>query len=109
MNELKRHFKPEFLNRIDETIIFNGMTEQMLSGIVDIMLAEVIEILKKKNVTVIFEKSLKEILLKEGFDPQYGARPLKRGITRVVMNPLSNKMLAGEITEGMMVSLGIKK
>jgi ATP-dependent Clp protease ATP-binding subunit ClpA len=71
MNELKRHFKPEFLNRIDETIIFNGMSEQMLSGIVDILLLEVSEILKKKNITVNFEKSLKEQLLKQGFDQQY--------------------------------------
>lgn len=65
MNELKRHFKPEFLNRIDETIIFHGMTKEMLSGIVDILLGEVTETLEKKNISVDFDDSLKEALLTE--------------------------------------------
>jgi ATP-dependent Clp protease ATP-binding subunit ClpC len=65
MNELKRHFKPEFLNRIDETIIFHGMTKEMLSGIVDILLGEVTETLEKKNISVDFDVSLKEALLTE--------------------------------------------
>jgi ATP-dependent Clp protease ATP-binding subunit ClpA len=64
--------------------------------------------LKKKNITVNFEKSLKEQLLKQGFDQQYWARPLKRAITRIVMNPLSNKLLSGEILEWSSIKLGIK-
>jgi len=107
-SELKRHFKPEFLNRIDEIIVFNGMTEEMLSGIVDILLSEVTQMLAKKNITISYDISLKKILLKEGFDRQYGARPLKRAITRLVINPLSVKLLAGEITEGSLIKLGEK-
>ncbi len=108
LSELKRHFKPEFLNRIDEIIVFNGMTEQMLLGIVDILLSEVTEMLVKKNITVSYDINLKKALLKEGFDPQYGARPLKRAITRLVVNPLSVKLLAGKIVDGAEIKLGIK-
>ena len=65
MGELKRHFKPEFLNRIDEIIIFHGMTEEMLSGIVDILLSEVTEMLEKKYITVTYSNALKQALLRE--------------------------------------------
>jgi len=96
-NELKRHFKPEFLNRIDEIVVFHGMSKEMLSGIIEILLDEVRELLQKKNISVEFDASLKEALLTEGYDPQFGARPLKRAITKLIINPLSEKMLAGEL------------
>jgi ATP-dependent Clp protease ATP-binding subunit ClpA len=85
------------------------MTKEMLEGIVEILLDEVREMLEKKNVTVTFGDSLKESLLKEGFDSQYGARPLKRAITRLVVNPLSTKMLSGEVEEGSEIRLDMKK
>jgi len=96
-NELKRHFKPEFLNRIDEIVVFHGMSKEMLSGIIEILLDEVRELLQKKNISVEFDALLKEALLTEGYDPQFGARPLKRAITKLIINPLSEKMLAGEL------------
>lgn len=93
---LKRHFRPEFLNRLDEIIIFNNLTKKDLEKIVDIQLARVTERLKKQHITLTITDKLKAYLAEKGFDPVYGARPLQRVIQRSILNPLAQMLLARE-------------
>jgi ATP-dependent Clp protease ATP-binding subunit ClpC len=97
---LQGFFRPEFLNRIDEIIIFEPLTETELRLIVDIMLKEVQERLDERQVTLELTDLAKEELVKEGYDRVYGARPLRRTIERRVENPLSKRILSGEFSEG---------
>ncbi|MGB6895867.1 MAG: AAA family ATPase [Dehalococcoidia bacterium] len=97
---LKQHFRPEFLNRVDEIIIFEPLTEKELAQIVELMLKEVQERLAERKVTLEATPAAKEALVKEGYDPVYGARPLRRTVQRRVENPLSSRILAGEFGEG---------
>ncbi len=96
--ELKRHFKPEFLNRIDEVIIFNPLDEDKLKDIVQIQLKEVTERLKEKGISLKLSKKALDFLAREGYDPQFGARPLMRSIQKYLLNPLSVKLLSGDIS-----------
>ncbi len=97
---LKQHFHPEFLNRVDEIIIFEPLTEKELGQIVELMLREVQGRLVEREVTLEATPAAKEALVKEGYDPVYGARPLRRTVQRRVENPLSSRILAGEFGEG---------
>jgi ATP-dependent Clp protease ATP-binding subunit ClpC len=97
---LRSFFRPEFLNRIDDIIIFEPLTEQELRPIVDIMLREVAERLKERQITLNLTDAAKEALVKEGYDRVYGARPLRRTVERRVENPLSRRILAGDFNEG---------
>ncbi|MBM3157823.1 MAG: AAA family ATPase, partial [Chloroflexi bacterium] len=97
---LKRTFRPEFLNRIDEVIIFQPLTEEQIRQIVDLIMKEVQKRLADRKITVTLTGEAKAWLAKTGFDPTYGARPLKRTIQREVENPLSKKILQGEFKEG---------
>ncbi len=97
---LKQSFRPELLNRIDEIIIFEELTEDQLHQIVELMLAELQERLIERRITVSLTPEAKSWLAKEGFDPVYGARPLRRAIQRHVENPLSKRILQGEFGEG---------
>jgi ATP-dependent Clp protease ATP-binding subunit ClpC len=97
---LQGFFRPEFLNRIDEIIIFEPLTEKELRLIIDIMLREVGERLSERQVTLELTDAAKDALVTEGYDRVYGARPLRRTIERRVENPLSKRILAGEIAEG---------
>lgn len=108
MNELKNHFRPEFLNRIDDIVVYNPLSEAVLEGIVDILLQDVTNLLAEKHITVTYGASLKKALIATGYDREFGARPLKRAITRMVVNPLSTKILSGELVEGESVELGVK-
>ncbi|HQO38610.1 MAG TPA: ATP-dependent chaperone ClpB [Candidatus Omnitrophota bacterium] len=104
--EFKRHFKPEFLNRVDETIIFNYLKESDMEKIVRIQLGQVVERLKENNnVGLSVSKKAVALLAKEGFDPVYGARPLKRLIQRRIVDPLALKVLEGEVKQGDTVSV----
>lgn len=94
MMELKNHFRPEFLNRIDDIIVYNALSESVLSGIIDILLQDVTNLLEDKHIHVSYSENLKKELLKVGYDREFGARPLKRTITRLVINPLSTKILS---------------
>ncbi|MBO8141270.1 MAG: ATP-dependent Clp protease ATP-binding subunit [Firmicutes bacterium] len=98
--ELRKTFRPEFLNRIDEVIVFHALGKEHLRQIVDIMLVTLIRELKDRGVQVEFTDRAKEILAEKGYDPQYGARPLRRAIQRLVENPLSEEMLKGRFQEG---------
>jgi len=99
-NALKRTFRPEFLNRIDEIVIFNSLSEENIKQIVDLMIRDLQKRLDEREVTIELTEEAKLWLSKEGFDPAYGARPLRRAIQRHVENPLSKSILKGEFGEG---------
>lgn len=97
---LKQTFRPEFLNRVDETIIFQPLTEDQIREIVDLMMKEVQARIEDRGITVTLTDDAKSWLAQEGFDANFGARPLRRAIQREVENPLSKKILTGEFKEG---------
>jgi len=98
--ELKRHFKPEFLNRIDAVLVFKPLTESEIEQIVEIMLKEVERRLADKSIKLIVTDKAKRHLAKKGYDPIFGARPLRRTIERLVEVPLSELIIAGKISDG---------
>ena len=97
---LRGHFRPEFLNRIDEIIIFDRLDEKQITHIVDIQLRRLLERLAKQNITLALDASAKKFLAAEGYDPAYGARPLKRVIQKEILDPLSLEILDGHFSEG---------
>jgi ATP-dependent Clp protease ATP-binding subunit ClpB len=97
---LRGHFRPEFLNRIDEIIIFDRLDASQITSIVDIQLQRLLSRLQKQNITLVLDDSAKKFLGKEGYDPAYGARPLKRVIQREILDPLSLEILDGHFGEG---------
>ena len=97
---LKSTFRPEFLNRIDDIIIFEALSAEQIGRIVDLVVKEVEARLAARRVSVSLTAAAKEWLAKEGYDPVYGARPLRRAVQRCVENPLSTKILAGDLSEG---------
>ncbi|MEE8469703.1 MAG: AAA family ATPase [Dehalococcoidia bacterium] len=97
---LKKAFRPEFLNRIDEIIIFEPLNEEQIRQIVDLLMKEVQKRLDDRKITVILTDEAKAWLAREGFDPMFGARPLRRTIQREIENPLSRKIILGEFNEG---------
>ncbi len=97
---LRAQFRPEFLNRIDETVIFNSLDEEQLSLIVEAQLRDVIQRLEEKKVHLEFDQSVIHMLAEKGFDPTFGARPLKRVIQREILNLVAKKLLAKEINPG---------
>ncbi len=97
---LRETFRPEFLNRIDEIIIFHPLTHEQVLQIVDLMISELSERLAERSITLQVTPAAKEWLVKEGFDPTFGARPLRRTIQRHVENTLSRKILRGEVRDG---------
>ena len=97
---LQAHFRPEFLNRVDEIVIFTPLTKADLAQIVDIQLERVAELMKERNLTLKVDRSAREYLAEEGYDPDFGARPLKRTIQREVQDPLALKVVSGEVKEG---------
>ncbi len=100
MESLKETFRPEFLNRIDETIIFNYLQKPEIKKIVDLELAKVEKRLKHKKIIIKVSEKAKELLVKKGFDPNLGARPLKRVIQKIILDPLSLKIVTNEVKEG---------
>ncbi|MCE9500662.1 MAG: AAA family ATPase [Leptospira sp.] len=103
--ELKSHFKPEFLNRLDEIILFNSITEEVLTKIVELQLNQMAAKARDNGITVSFSSELKTYLIRKGFDSEYGARPLKRLIQREIGNVLSEFILKGDFSPGDKVSI----
>jgi len=99
-NALKRTFRPELLNRIDDVIIFKPLTQENLNRIVGLLIHEVETRLAERNITIDISTEAKEWLVRKGYDPVYGARPLRRAIQRYIENPLSNKILQGDLKGG---------
>jgi ATP-dependent Clp protease ATP-binding subunit ClpB len=100
MDELRRHFKPEFLNRVDEIVVFKHLEREQIRSIVDIQLARMSKMLEERSITLTLTDAAKDFLAGEGFDPAYGARPLKRAIQRHVQNRLAQAVLAGDVADG---------
>ncbi|KAH0773325.1 hypothetical protein KY290_010462 [Solanum tuberosum] len=98
--ELKQYFRPEFLNRLDEMIVFRQLTKLEVKEIADIMLKEVFERLKVKEIELQVTERFRDRVVDEGYNPSYGARPLRRAIMRLLEDSMAEKMLAGEIKEG---------
>jgi ATP-dependent Clp protease ATP-binding subunit ClpB len=97
MEQLRASFKPEFLNRIDDVIIFKRLGMEQLKQIIKIQLESLRRMLEDRKINLVLDPSAEELLAQEGFDPVYGARPLKRAIQSLIQNPLAMKLLSGEI------------
>jgi len=107
--QIRSHFKPEFLNRVDSMIFFNRLTEKEIENIVDIQLSALKERLEERKIFLDFTPKAKEELAKEGFDPLYGARPLRRVIEQKIQNELAIRLLKGEFKEGQHVKVDVSK
>ena len=105
MDVVRAHFRPEFLNRLDDIILFHRLKRTDMAAIVDIQLARLQKLLDERKITLDLDASAREWLAAKGYDPVYGARPLKRVIQREVQDPLADRMLAGEIPEGARVKV----
>jgi ATP-dependent Clp protease ATP-binding subunit ClpB len=102
---LRAHFRPEFLNRIDEIIIFDRLDDRQITKIVDFQLKHLLERLGERDITLELSEEAKKFLVKEGYDPAYGARPLRRVIQREILDPLSLEILDGKFQEGDRISV----
>ena len=105
-DELKQHFRPEFLNRIDDIVVFHQLTQEEIITIVDLMLAKLDERLRDKDMGLELTQPAKDLLAKKGYDPVLGARPLRRTIQREIEDVLSEKILFGEVRPGQIVLVG---
>ncbi len=106
--ELKQHFRPEFLNRVDEIIVFPPLTQEQIIHMVDNMIAGVELRLKDRDMTLELTQPAKDLLATRGFDPVLGARPLRRTIQREIEDTLAEKMLYGEVGPGQIVLVGVE-
>ncbi|MEA2021318.1 MAG: ATP-dependent Clp protease ATP-binding subunit [Candidatus Caldatribacteriota bacterium] len=109
MGEMNKMFRPEFLNRIDEIIVFKSLNKKEIKLITNLMLNEVKALLEEQKISIETSEKAKELLAIEGYDPNYGARPLRRTIERLIENPISEKILAGEFVEGDCISVKVKE
>src|SRR5207302_3967504 len=103
VDELKQHFRPEFLNRVDDTIVFHQLTEENIVEIVDLMIGRVDSQMKNRDMAIELTSDAKRLLAKKGYDPVLGARPLRRTIQRDIEDILSEKILYGELQAGQIV------
>jgi ATP-dependent Clp protease ATP-binding subunit ClpC len=101
----KKFFKPEFLNRLDDIVVFQMLEKTQLNVIVDLEVAKVVARLKKKNIHITLDDTAREFLMKEGFDPQYGARPMRRAVEKNIEDPLAEHLLRGDVRDGDIVKV----
>ena len=106
--QLREYFRPEFLNRVDEVIVFRPLNEEQLKEIVDLLLAGVEGRLAESGIGLELTDAARAFVAREGYDPTYGARPLRRAIQRSVENPLAKAMLGGEFTRGDTVLIDVR-
>ena len=107
-SELKNHFRPEFLNRIDDTIVFHQLSENEIIQIVDLMVANLETRLKAKDMGIELTSKAKSVLAHRGYDPVLGARPLRRTIQREIEDALSEKILFGEVKSGQIILIDVE-
>jgi ATP-dependent Clp protease ATP-binding subunit ClpB len=100
LGALRGHFRPEFLNRVDDIIVFRPLSREQLEDIVELQLTRLRQLLAEKKITLELSPEAKHALTSEGYDPTYGARPLKRAIQRMIQNPLSMALLGGQFHDG---------
>ncbi|MDB6054566.1 MAG: ATP-dependent chaperone ClpB [Verrucomicrobiales bacterium] len=108
MGELRSHFRPEFLNRVDDIVLFRTLTLGELKHIVDLLLTLLRSRLAERQIEIVLTEAARDYIAREGYDPVYGARPLKRFLQRRVETPLSRKLISGEITDGSHVTVDLK-
>ncbi|MCL0072082.1 hypothetical protein M1N49_00130, partial [Thermodesulfovibrionales bacterium] len=106
MEDMKAFFRPEFLNRVDEIIIFNPLREKLLEQIAVIQVERMKKYLHEKKIDIALTDGIKEYIARVGYDPVYGARPLKRAIQKEILNPLAMKLLSGTFREGERIEVG---
>ncbi|MFI4872757.1 MAG: ATP-dependent Clp protease ATP-binding subunit [Phycisphaerales bacterium JB058] len=109
MKEIERFFRPEFLNRLDDIVVFQPLTKDDLTQIVEYEVAKVGERLTHQNITMVLEQSAKDYLIEKGYNPDYGARPLRRAIGNLIEDPLSEMLLAGDIASNAVVTVSRKE
>lgn len=109
LEELKKHYRPEFLNRIDDHIVFHALSEQELSEIVKIMAQPLVKRLADRHITLKISAAAYQLIAKNGFDPEYGARPIRKALETLLENPLADKLISGEIAAGSLVTAGVSK
>jgi ATP-dependent Clp protease ATP-binding subunit ClpB len=97
---MRQHFKPEFLNRVDDIVIFKPLSQDHLDRIIDLQLGRLQELLGERKLTIEISPEAKRIISTEGYDPAFGARPLKRAVQRMLQNPLALAVLEGTFPEG---------
>jgi len=97
---LRDHFKPEFLNRIDDIVVFTQLSKEQIATIIDVQLEKLRKMLDDRGISIELDQSARDLLVAEGYDPVYGARPLKRAIQTLVQNPLAVRLLQGDIASG---------
>jgi ATP-dependent Clp protease ATP-binding subunit ClpB len=106
--EVKNRFRPEFLNRIDEIIVFHRLQREHMRQIVDIQMARLQKLLSERKITIELDESARNWLSELGYDPAYGARPLKRVIQKHVQDPLAEQILAGTVRDGDTVRITVR-
>ena len=105
---MERQFKPEFLNRVDDIVAFRKLTREECGKIVELLLSSLKKRLAAKQIELITDESIDRVILDVGFDPEYGARPLRRAIQNLIEDMLSDEIIAGRITDGDIVKLVAK-
>ena len=100
LDSLKQTFRPEFLNRVDDIIVFNNLTKEHLTVIIDLQLDRLRKMLSERGLKLEVTAAAKEVLMTDGYDPAYGARPMRRSIQRLIQDPLALRLLAGEFLAG---------
>ncbi len=105
LEELRANFKPEFLNRIDDIVIFHQLSREQIAVIIEVQLERLSAMLKERGIQLVLDDSARQLLAREGYDPNYGARPLKRAIQTLIQNPLAVKLLNGDIMPGQTVTV----
>ena len=105
--ELKQYFRPEFLNRLDEIIVFRQLTKPEVKEIADLMLNEFFKRMLDKNIVLTVTERFKDLLVQEGYNPSYGARPLRRAIMRLLEDSLAEEILTGKVREGASVQVDV--
>ncbi|WP_234053094.1 MULTISPECIES: ATP-dependent chaperone ClpB [unclassified Xanthobacter] len=108
MNAVRHHFRPEFINRIDEIVMFHRLKRDQMDTIVDIQMGRLRKLLEDRKITLELSPEARHFLGDKGYDPAYGARPLKRTIQKLVQDPLAEKILAGDILDGTTVHIGLE-
>jgi ATP-dependent Clp protease ATP-binding subunit ClpB len=107
LSELRGHFRPEFLNRVDETIIFKPLSLEEIEKIVTLLLADLNKTLAGRRISVVLERNAIEWIAEKGFDPVYGARPLKRFMQRSIQSSLARAIIEGRVDDGMTVKYSL--
>ncbi|MFG1401118.1 ATP-dependent chaperone ClpB [Xanthobacter sediminis] len=108
MTAVRHHFRPEFINRIDEIVMFHRLKREQMDAIVDIQMGRLRKLLEDRKITLELSPEARHFLAEKGYDPAYGARPLKRTIQKLVQDPLAEKILAGDILDGATVKIGLE-